>query len=763
MIKNIILEQANQLLFEKNFNEALEVISKYLDEGNNSNEAYIIKAKAFEGLGRIGEAHYFFLTKINWNNPSENDLEMIKLTENAAKANGWKLLSHKLNYMYNIISQCAMSDTNKEDEFKIKENLQMLEENPNDYEIFLNLAWLCFSQNNIVKSAFYVMAYRYFCPDPLKMDELETGVLLSYFANISDIYIYLSKESNDAFAFVIEREEDAYEYKKMAKVLSLMNKKVILILPPITFDVGDNEYEIEYFLNMSYENMEIKGNIKYCTPLLITIHGIDVERTTLPLLDKIAKSTNKHLPVFAERSTLDNLKSKYVSRKEIHYMFNGFDYKNANSCTCFAYICGYEQYISKIYKFNVISQFAAESECSISIVLPVRNNVNTLPHTLKTCMEQSFSDYEIVISDNSDDGNNSVYDLINELAFDKIKYYRTPQKLPLTKSFEYAYLKARGDFLVPIGADDAVLYHGLSTINKVLKRYPDEDIFLWDRLHYVWPDFIVKYQRNQFVIPRPYIPNTLIVKKMNSEQVLKAILQFKQSIYGIPLLYINSGMKRSYLLKMLHKTGAIIDGISQDVYAGIVNLAINNEIMQLQYPITIAGLSSNSIGALSSSGLTDSEVQLKRDNEYLSTNSGNCMDRNLESIIPRTYGDISNVITVILRLIDMQCIKSEMLNHFDWKRTFWKIAEQLPIDDVDLEPILLRLLDAANKISPELYNWFAGEIKANRLLFLKNDPDSKKTYYKGFSQNQSLTIDASTFGISNVYEASKFASKLLNL
>ena len=104
-----------------------------------------------------------------------------------------------------------------------------------------------------------------------------------------------------------------------------------------------------------------------------------------------------------------------------------------------------------------------------------------------------------------------------------------------------------------------------------------------------------------------------------------------------------------------------------------------------------------------------------------------------------------------------------MLNCIDWKQAFRKITEQHHINDINLEPSISRLLDAAKNISPEIYNWYAGELRSNKLRFISDKPESKKTYYKGFGPNSSLNLDASDFGISNVYEAARFASKLLNL
>ncbi len=757
------LAQARKLLAERKFKEALDSISDHIDAGNHENEAYILMARALDGLGRIAEAHDYFSMKINWKNPSGSDLEMVKLSGKAAESNGWNLVFHRFNYIYNVMCQNSQSAPNKEDQGELEACLQRLADNAADPEIFLKLTWLYFACNDIVKSAFYMMAYQYFCPDPTPIDELESGRALAYFPNTSDIYTYLSKENDHAVVFAIENNAHIYEYEKMAQTLALMNRRAFFITTPIIFDVGEKEYKPAYFLNLSYANMKMVAGVNWCTPFLIRKNGIEVENTTLPLLDKLAKGTGNHLPVFAERCTLDNLTSDHVSRKEIHYVCNGFEFDNAPACTCFAYLGGYENYLSKLYNVNVIRQIKAESKCAISIVLPVRNNVSTLQYTLKTCLEQRFNDYEIVVSDNSDEGNEAVRNLVKAVDSEKIKYYKTPRKLPISKSFEYAYLRARGEYLVPIGADDAILPHGLATINTVLKRHSGENILLWDRLHYIWPDFIIRPLRNKFVIPGPYIPEYLSLKKVNCREMLRGIIQHKQSIYAIPLAYINSSIKRSYLLKMLEKTGAILDGASQDVYTGIVNLAINEEYLHLHYPITIAGLSSNSAGGGSLAGVKSPEKQRCRADEYLNTNCGYHADRNLEFKIPISDGDTALVVTSIFRLIDMQCIDAKVLDFFDWKKTFWKIAEQLQKEDINLESILLRLLDAASDISPRIHKWLDGEISAKRLRFRVNDSDSNKTYHRGFSANQALNLDASMFGITNVYDASKFASKLLNL
>lgn len=763
MVSGQEINQTQRLIESGEFQKAYELISEYLDAGNHVNIAYVLKAKALEGLGRIEEAETFFWHKINWKNPTTTDLDMVKLLEKISESKKWKLATNRLNYIYNLMSSSPISEMNTFDQLHLEYNLNALDNDDYSEPVFLSLAWHYFAQNDIVKSAFYHMAYSFFHPDSPGINQLESGVSISYFINISDIYMYLLGEDNDTFAFVVEREEDLYHYTLMAKVLKKMKKNPIVLLPPVPIEVKDKDFDLNLYIKKSFDDSQTIDNIKFYTPIDIVMDESILERTTYALLNELAKKHNNHLPLFAERITLDYLNSSSLSRKELHYVCNSFEFKGAKNSTCFAYIRGYEKYISKLYKLNAEEELNAKPKYKFSIVLPVRNNANTIRYTLKTCIEQSFDDYEIVVTDNSDEGDESTYNVIKELNSDKIKYYKTPRKLPISKSFEYAFLKARGEFLIPIGADDAVLYNGLSDINKVLKEYPNNDILLWDRLHYVWPNFICSNQSDEFIIPRSYIPNKVETCIINCQEALKDVVNFKYWIYEMPLLYINSGMKKSYLLKMLEKTGAMIDGLSQDLYTGVANLAINKEILHLKYPITIAALSSNSTGAISMVGQTNIDTVKKREHEILSTNIGIHEYRNLENIVPLSDGDVSNMITSVLRLIDMGCISYDMLSEIDWKEAFKQIVEQLQMSDVNLETRLFRLIEASKILSDELYEWFIDQINSNKFILLIHRNNAEKNYYKGMDIKNGLHLDASDFGVQNVYDASVLFKKLYNI
>lgn len=758
-----LLKKIGYLVDNNNYLEALDKINICIEKGNHSNELFILKARSLQGLGRIAEASSFFWRRINWITPTNIDIIMIDLLIESCKANTWELVANRLIYLRTLIMKSNFEESTSNIDRKIKCLMKKIENETFDGDTCLELAELLFTQNEHVKSAIFIKAYEYFSDNPIPIIELELGASMSSFVNINDIYLYLSDDNSDLFALVVEREKDNYDYYILAKILSKMNKNVVVLSNPVRLDIGNSKCDYNEIHDISYQNSEIIDSIEYIVPIDLYSNDIFVERTTFSLLEDIAKRNGNHLPIIAELETLDSLRSNRILRKELHYVCNGFEFFNATNCTSFGYVGGYEKYISTIYGIDAVRELKKADTCKISIILPVRNNADTLKYTLKTCLEQNFNDYEIVISDNSDIDNFEIKKLVDSMNSSKIKYYRTPRNLPISKSFEFAYILSSGEFLVPIGSDDGIMPNGLSNLNEIINKYPNEKVFTWDRPNYVWPNFMVKNQRDQLIINRPYIPGNVRLNLIESDSMLHKVLNDVSWAYNMPLLYLNSGMKRSFLLDLLNDTGAIIDGVSQDLYTGIAVLNQLNRYYHIEYPITIAALSSNSSGANSIIGAKNSEIVKKRDEELLSTNIGIHVERGLERIIPMSDGDVANLINSLLRMVDMQCVGDEILHKINWKYIYTTIAEQLQEDDLYLETTLLRLKNSAEKISEDLFNWFNDQILGCKFNLIKLNNDDYKNYYKGFKSNGNLQLDASEFGVSNVYEATKFISTLMNI
>ena len=433
--------------------------------------------------------------------------------------------------------------------------------------------------------------------------------------------------------------------------------------------------------------------------------------------------------------------------------------------------CNYLSYISKIYCFNVEEEINKPSECKFSIVIPARNSAYTLKHTLKTCLNQRYKgSYEIIISDNSTNGNTEVYDLVKEMNDPRIKYYKTPRNLHLPKSFEFAYLKAKGEFIISIGSDDGLLPWALDVIEDVLNKYPDEDIIKWERGFYAWPGFNGG-QENEFLIPRDYKKGEYNIHYVDREEYLAKILNNPQSMYSLPMLYINSGFKRSYIKKLLKDTGRLWDGICQDIYMGVINVGINREILNINYPITIAGMSSASIGYLANKGEKDINRAKKNIVEAEKTNNiGGFSMSSVERLMPQMGSDVSSLYNSLLRAVARGVFPEVYLTElFDFKKMFLECYKLLDVRDVYYDKNIHYMRYTASLHGEEFLKWFDETIYKEALIprvideERVNNISKRKTYTEGKTKLGGITLDASKHGVSNIYEAVKLFQKLTNL
>lgn len=319
-----------------------------------------------------------------------------------------------------------------------------------------------------------------------------------------------------------------------------------------------------------------------------------------------------------------------------------------------------------------------KSECRYSIIIPARNSSETLRYTLQTCLEQRYDgDYEIVLSDNSTEGNQAVYELYRELNDPRIKYYKTPREYGLTKSFEFAVLHAKGQFILPIGSDDGVLPWTLEVLDETRKEYPDEEIIVWQRGFYAWPGFN-DGQQNQFIIPKKYIKDKFDYQYVTQKRYLQDVCSNSMTMYRLPNLYINSGCTKRYLQKVLKMTGEMYEGICQDICMGVLNMCINPKVLHMEYPLTIAGMSSNSMGKITEEIHKEIKEENKRIKDIIKVvHIGEYSPLYYEKLFPELpYNDIA-LYRSLLRAVSLKLLPQEFLDVIDWKEIFVQLTKQI--------------------------------------------------------------------------------------
>ena len=220
-----------------------------------------------------------------------------------------------------------------------------------------------------------------------------------------------------------------------------------------------------------------------------------------------------------------------------------------------------------------------------SIVIPTRMRHETLPFTLKTCLDQTFGDYEVVVFDNA--SLPATKHAVEALVTDKIRYLRSEESLPMTASWTRALEASRGEWILFLGDDDGLFPWSLEELDR-LTRMHDTRSIRWEMAVYTWPCVAVEDQKN-----RLQLPLERKVRIVSSEQRLGAMLRSPQSA-PIPLPY--HGLYHRSLFADAAATGAVFDGPCPDTFSGVLMAAITHHFLEVSVPMSIVGVSGKSNG-----------------------------------------------------------------------------------------------------------------------------------------------------------------------
>lgn len=112
----------------------------------------------------------------------------------------------------------------------------------------------------------------------------------------------------------------------------------------------------------------------------------------------------------------------------------------------------------------------------VSIGLPVYNGENFLAEALDSILAQTFTDFELIISDNC--STDATEDICRRYAEkdDRIRYYRQAKNLGAAPNYNFTFEKARGHYFKWSAHDDVMLPEWLERCVDVLDRNPDVEL-----------------------------------------------------------------------------------------------------------------------------------------------------------------------------------------------------------------------------------------------------------------------------------------------
>jgi len=376
----------------------------------------------------------------------------------------------------------------------------------------------------------------------------------------------------------------------------------------------------------------------------------------------------------------------------------------------------------------------------ISIVIPTRQRHETLKYTIKTILNQNFNNYQIIIGDNN--STKETKDVVKEFNSNKINYYRSNVDLSLADSYEFSVSKATGEYIMVMADNDGIIEGGLEFIVDILNINNNPLVINFIKNNYNWP--CLKDGENNILYLHKNNPS---IESIDGFDLIQKILDNNGMFYKLPMIY-NSIVHHSLIKKMKKKTGKIFNSVTPDTYSGFCIAMLSKNFLKLNYPITIAGNSSKSLGV-----------------NYLNTNDGIIKKENesrkeskiqLHSLCPLVSSHTTHLIDSFLRATETLEVNKFL---FDRKKVLLDIINDLyAFNESELDTNINTILNSCDddiKLQTFIKNYI------NR-----NKPKIKQSYKEntiplGFIQNR-LRLDGKTFNLSTIYDVSKFMTNFYN-
>lgn len=380
-------------------------------------------------------------------------------------------------------------------------------------------------------------------------------------------------------------------------------------------------------------------------------------------------------------------------------------------------------------------------EPRFSIIIPTRNRPKTLRWSLKTCVEQRFRDFEVIVSDNHSDP--ETREVVEEFTSPNVRYLRTSRPLAMSDNWEFATSHATGEYVIVIGDDDGLLPRGLEEIDAAIRSSPTR-ILRCSGVNYFWPDVAIPELTNRLQIPfgrRNEVVNVF--------DVAPRVAHGELPHQALPMLY-NSAIPRATIGQLRERVGRVFGALSPDIYTGFAFAYLSRNYASIARPVLIGGTSGASTGFANTAFRGATPVG----REFESLN------RSAELRWHPRIPVVMSLRTFMAESFETardQLFPNEPRLMLDRKRIVRQCVEDLPRDAAGWAAGLGNI-EASLGDDQVLLRWFRREV----FSFPEGRPEGQPWYAwrRGIGSSE-INLNAADFGANNVYEASLLADKII--
>lgn len=223
-----------------------------------------------------------------------------------------------------------------------------------------------------------------------------------------------------------------------------------------------------------------------------------------------------------------------------------------------------------------------------SIVIPTRERCHLLKYALLSALEQTYDDYEVIVSDNF--SSDQTPQVVKELSNNRVRYIRTSKRLNMVDHWEFALTQAKGEWITILTDRNILLPHFLARIGKLIEEKPYE-IITWKWAGYYHPGWYDAALSNRLEIPAV----TGSVIECDSRTVLEDLFRFREG-YELPKM-LNSFCHRALIAKVKNNASCFFIEPNPDYAAAIATLVEVERFVFIDDVLVLGGIGKESTGS----------------------------------------------------------------------------------------------------------------------------------------------------------------------
>lgn len=300
-----------------------------------------------------------------------------------------------------------------------------------------------------------------------------------------------------------------------------------------------------------------------------------------------------------------------------------------------------------------------------SVVLPTYNRAAYIAFAIKSVLNQTFGDFELIISNNF--STDETEEVIKEFDDPRIRYVKTPQSFTMNEHYEFALNLAKGEYITFLGDDDAHSPIYLETFRQSIENSSSK-LIVCKIGHYYFQEsrgYGMTIPVNSFISSDFTASATVIDSKKIISDIFSN-LDYPPE-FSIPQLS-NSAYHHSIFASIKNRAKSIFPStVLPDIYTSITTTNSVDNIVFVDTPLFIHGFSKDSATSI------DSKEKKKKFKEMFPTDF-------TKTDIPLKISGLSWLPTLVKAKEDL----SPDLDHIeiDWHNYFMKSYEQILSEEV---------------------------------------------------------------------------------